>query len=79
MKSTTFENEVECITHNHEKLVLADVRGKRTFVAVTRDGFRTDFPIFYTHNRSTAWDHPEWFSRKFKDKVHAHFLTAWRD
>lgn len=48
MSYTTFPDEILVYRHrNGETLVTAMVLGKRSYVAVTRDGFRTDYPYHY--------------------------------
>lgn len=72
---TTFANETRLLSVGRETLVEVDCarpsqKGKRMFVAVTRDGFRTDYPYcqFAPENR-VLWSNPEWFSRRFRERV----------
>jgi hypothetical protein len=68
---TTFENESLVYKHpNGESLVLADMATGRGFVAVTKDGFRTDYPMLRSTGGGsiTVWDNPEWFTKGFKRK-----------
>lgn len=72
MPFTTFQNEQLLYQHpNGEVLVIADTAMGRSFVAVTKDGFRTDYPIFerLAGSSTTRWDNPEWFTKGFRDKV----------
>lgn len=56
---TTFKDERIVYVHrNGEALVTALINGKREYVAVTKDGFRTDYPRDYGM-RSIFWDNPE--------------------
>ena len=77
MKSTltAFANEITLLRVGRETLVEVDCalpsnKGRRMFVAVTRDGFRTDYPYceFAPENR-VLWDNPEWFSKRFRVRV----------
>lgn len=71
MTHTTFPNEEVLLTMpNGEVLVRTDAlhRLGKQFVAVTRDGFRTDYPYFDTV-RTTCWDNPEWFTKKFIERA----------
>lgn len=72
MKFTTFQNEKVILKHGREVLVEVDDareanKGKRMMVACHKDGFRTDYPLFY--GERVQWDNPEWFSNEFKEKV----------
>lgn len=75
-KLTAFANEqVVFALPSGEALVTVDRQtgdgDPRMLVAVTADGFRTDYPIQYD-NGNLGWDNPEWFSDEFKDKVKQH-------
>lgn len=63
---TTFRGEKRLYTYNKEALVEVDRPDSiaRMLVAVTRDGYRTDYPILYDSGK-VGWDHPEWFSKGF--------------
>lgn len=75
MKYTTFPDERLVYVHrNGEALVTAIVLEKRSYIAVTRDGFRTDYPYCYDGSASADarifWDNPEWFTQGFKAKAY---------
>lgn len=72
MNLTTFANETVLLRVGRETLVEVDCAlpsdaGKRMFVAVARDGLRTDYPYcqFAPENR-VLWYNPEWFSERFR-------------
>ena len=87
---TTFEDERVVYVHsNGEALVTATINGKREYVAATKDGFRTDYPIDYGTGQ-IGWDNPEWFTKGFKSaarkailagmyKVHIGYAKTGRD
>lgn len=71
---TTFPDEILVYLHrNGEALVTANIQGKRSYVAVTRDGYRTDYPYQYngpaSNDTRVFWDNPEWFTQGFKAQV----------
>ena len=66
---TTFPNEELLLRMpNGEVLVAADTCTGRAYVAVTKDGYRTDSPVFerLSGSTTTRWDNPEWFTKRFK-------------
>lgn len=68
---TTFPNESLVYRHpNGEVLVTAYTATGRAFVAVTKDGYRTDYPVLESLAGSSIvrWDNPEWFTKGFRDK-----------
>jgi hypothetical protein len=71
-KLTTFPNETRLLTVGRETLVEVDAtlpaeKGRRFFVANTRDGFRTDYPYcHFAPEKRVFWDNPEWFSKRFR-------------
>jgi hypothetical protein len=72
---TTFPDERLVYRHrNGEALVTAIVLSKRSYVAVTRDGYRTDYPHTYdgpaSNDTRVFWDNPEYFTKGFKDKAY---------
>ena len=72
---TTFEDEqLVFALPNGEALVTATIHGKREYVAATKDGFRTDYPIDYG-NGQIGWDNPEWFTEGFKSKARSAILA----
>ena len=73
---TTFEDERAVYVHpNGEALVTATINGKRDYVAATKDGFRTDYPIDYG-NGQVGWDNPEWFTQGFKKRARTAILAG---
>jgi hypothetical protein len=73
---TTFEDECAVYVHrNGEALVTATINGQRSYVAATKDGFRTDYPINYGTGQ-VGWDNPEWFTKGFKDKARKAILAG---
>src|SRR5208282_4260104 len=52
-----------------EVLVKGDTAQGRRYVAITADGYLTDYPLMYDHNKQVVWDNPEWFSEEFKASV----------
>jgi len=71
---TTFADERLVYLHrNGEALVTATIAGKRSYVACTCDGYRTDYPYTYlgpaSADERVFWDNPEWFTNGFKVKV----------
>lgn len=71
---TTFACEQRVLTVGREALVSANLPvglSGRMLVAITRDGFRTDYPMAYDSGR-VVYDHPEWFSRRFKERAAPH-------
>lgn len=71
MKYTTFPNETLLYKHpNGEALVMADTVSGRSFIAVTQDGFLTDYPVLERLSGSctTRWNNPEWFTKGFREK-----------
>ena len=68
---STFPDESLVYLHrNGEALVTATIAGKRSYVAVTRDGFRTDYPCcYYGNDPRVFWDNPEYFTKGFRDRV----------
>lgn len=80
-KFTTFPNEELLYEHpNGEALVAADTATGRAFVAVTKDGYRTDYPVFerLSGSSTTRWDNPEWFTKGFREKCLRVMLVAGR-
>jgi hypothetical protein len=74
MAYSTFPDEKLVYLHrNGEALVSATIQGKRSYVAVTRDRFKTDYPYHYdgpaSNDDRVFWDNPEWFTKGFKEKV----------
>ncbi len=66
---TTFADEKLVYLHrNGEVLVTATIHGYRVYVAVTKDGYRTDYPIDIGKGQ-VSWDNPEWFTNGFKNKA----------
>lgn len=76
---TTYANETRVFTLGREALVSVarpDTCGKaRMLVAVTRDGFRTDYPRAYW-NGTVGWDSPELFSKRFRERAKRHIMAA---
>jgi hypothetical protein len=73
---TTFEDEQVVYVHpNGEALVTATINGKREYVAATKDGFRTDYPID-SGTGQVEWDNPEWFTDGFKSKARKAILAG---
>ena len=71
MNYTTFKDEVLMYRHpNGEALVSTRAGHKdgRQFVAVTADGFRTDYPHWDTVS-SVRWDNPEYFTKGFRNRA----------
>ncbi len=67
---TTFRNETLLLSVGNARLVEVDRpfpedAGKRMFVAVHRDGLRTDYPLMTEPGR-IYWGTPEWFTRRFR-------------
>jgi len=74
---TTFANEKRLLTVGRECLVEVDKAAGapgRMLVAVTRDGFRTDYPITY-ESGAVAYDNPELFSKRFKERAKRFILA----
>jgi hypothetical protein len=69
MAYTTFPNEKVLVQSNGCTLVECDAlhRPGRQYVAVTRDGFRTDYP--HWNGTYVGWDNPEWFPVTFREKA----------
>lgn len=73
---TTFEDERAVYVHrNGEALVTVTINGTRVYVAVTKDGFRTDYPIDYGTGQ-VGWDNPEWFTAGFKSNARKAILAG---
>lgn len=73
---TTFpDEEILLQMPNGEALVHAYFPGTKRhgYVAVTKDGFRTDYPLFI--GGKVFWDNPEWFTNKFRDKAAEQILA----
>lgn len=72
---TTYLGEKRLLTVGNEALVSVirphTAKQGRMLVAVTRDGYRTDYPIRYD-NGSVAFDNPEWFSKRFLMRATPH-------
>jgi hypothetical protein len=70
MAYTTFPNEKVLVQANGCTLVECDAlhRPGRQYVAVTRDGFRTDYP-HWDGVSHVVWDNPEWFPVTFREKA----------
>lgn len=70
MALTTYKNEKFIFAaKNGEALVsVSRENGAPFFVAVTRDGFRTDYPM-WDGVSMVRWDHPEWFTKAFRARV----------
>ena len=68
-KLSTFPNEEVVLRLAPDGgLAMADMVGGRQYVAVTADGYRTDYPIMHDDGR-VYWDNPEWFPKSFREKV----------
>ena len=73
---TTFADErAVYVAANGEALVTATIHGYRVYVAATKDGYRTDYPIDIGKGQ-VSWDNPEWFTKGFKDAAHAAILAG---
>lgn len=49
---------------NGEALLVAKMRNGWGYVAVAKDGFRTDYPLLV--NNGLLWEHPELFTEGFR-------------
>lgn len=74
---TTFIGEKRLLTVGNEALVSVirpnTSNQARMLVAITCDGFRTDYPIAYDSGK-IGWDNPEWFGERFKERARVHIL-----
>lgn len=71
---TTFAGERRVLTIGREALVCVKRPAGQMghmLVAITRDGFRTDYPMAYDSGQ-VVYNHPEWFSRRFKERAAPH-------
>jgi hypothetical protein len=76
---TSFNNEKLIFSRNGESLVQVDDarpanKGKRMYVAVTKDGFRTDYPL--SNGKRVTWDNPEMFSSQFRKQAEMAILNT---
>jgi len=92
---TTYIGEKRLFTLGNECLVSVirpHTCGKaRMLVAVTADGYRTDYPIWYGDaspesreipgfSRSRiGWDNPEWFTKRFRERAARHIVRFHRE
>jgi len=65
---TTYPDETVIYTHSNGE-VLCEVEGRlephrKFFVAVTKDGFCTDYPLWT--GTGVVWDNPERFTKAFR-------------
>ena len=73
---TTYTGETRVFTLGNECLVSV-LRSNgwggrdRMLVAVTKDGYRTDYPIAYDSG-SIGWDTPEYFTKRFRERAARH-------
>ena len=65
MQYTSFASESLLYLHrNNEALCEVVTANGRQYCAVTKDGYRTDWPTF--DGQTVRWDNPEWFTKGFK-------------
>lgn len=74
MALTSFSQEEILFTEKAGGLVIARARNSYGiyhdfFCAVTIDGIYTDYPVYYPHDGKILWDHPEWFSKAFRERT----------